>query len=84
MTVNIPSDLENDVFNYLSITENEYPRAHQHFDQQRFDRDYFASLTDFFRSPHLWQFSNHKWKLRTSVCGLTSSAICKVNRQTRH
>ena len=62
-----PLRFEDDVFKYLSITETEYPQAYENFDQQRFDRDYFASLTDSFRSPHLWQFSNGKWKLRTSV-----------------
>ena len=62
-----PLRFEDDVFKYLSITETEYPQAYKYFDQQRLDRDYFASLTDSFRSPHLWQFSNGKWKLRTSV-----------------
>jgi hypothetical protein len=37
------------------------------FDQPAMDMDYFMSLADTFRSPHLWGLENGKWKLRHSV-----------------
>jgi len=37
------------------------------FEQPIMDRDYFDSLSDSFRSPHLWRRDGTKWQLRQSV-----------------
>jgi len=62
-----PDRFADEVFNYLSIPEKEYPVASKMFEQAVMDRDYFDSLTDSFRSPHLWKRENGIWKLRHTV-----------------
>lgn len=62
-----PERFADEIFNYLSIPANEFPRAAEMFEQPLMDRDYFMSLTDAFRSPHLWKRENGQWKLRNSV-----------------
>jgi len=37
------------------------------FEQPEMDKDYFMSLVDQFRSPHLWERKNGVWKLRHTV-----------------
>lgn len=62
-----PERFAAEIFEYLSIPENEFPIASKMFDQPTIDRDYFDSLTDSFRSPHLWKYENGEWKLRHTV-----------------
>lgn len=62
-----PERFADEIFQYLSITEKEFPIAYKMFEQPVMDRDYFDSLADTFRSPHLWRFENGIWKLRHSV-----------------
>lgn len=62
-----PERFEKDNFEYLSITEDEFPIASKKFDQPIMTREYFEELTDKFRSPHLWEKVNGKWKLRYQV-----------------
>ena len=62
-----PERFADDIFEYLSIPEKEFPIASQMFEQPTMDRDYFDSLADTFRSPHLWKVENGIWKLRYSV-----------------
>ena len=62
-----PERFADEIFNYLSIPEKEYPIASQKFDQPIIDRAYFDALTDNFRSPHLWKFENGAWSLRHTV-----------------
>ena len=62
-----PERFADDIFEYLSIPEKEFPIASQMFEQPNMDRDYFDSLADTFRSPHLWKIENGIWKLRYSV-----------------
>ena len=62
-----PERFADEIFNYLSIPEKEYPIASQKFDQPIIDRAYFHALTDNFRSPHLWKFENGAWSLRHTV-----------------
>jgi N-acetyl sugar amidotransferase len=62
-----PERFAEEVFGYLSIKEKEYPVASKMFEQPNMDRDYFNSLTDSFRSPHLWKHANKSWKLRHAV-----------------
>ena len=62
-----PERFAEDVFKYLSITPKEFPVAAGMFEQPVIDRDYFDSLTDSFRSPHLWIYENDHWCLRHMV-----------------
>lgn len=63
-----PYRFEKEVFNYMSISEKEFGRGiAQKFAQPIMDRDYFDSLCDKFRSPHLWMKKDGKWMLRHTV-----------------
>ncbi|MEN6348188.1 MAG: N-acetyl sugar amidotransferase [Syntrophomonas sp.] len=62
-----PARFSDEVFNYLTINEREFPKASQMFEQPIMDMDYFMDLADRFRSPHLWKRENGKWKLRHVV-----------------
>lgn len=62
-----PERFADEIFNYLSIPEKEFPAASQMFEQAIMDRDYFEGLADSFRSPHLWKQENGIWKLRQTV-----------------
>jgi N-acetyl sugar amidotransferase len=62
-----PERFADEIFKYLSIPEKEFPVASKMFEQSIMDRDYFNSLTDSFRSPHLWKKENGTWKLRHTV-----------------
>jgi len=62
-----PERFANEIFDYLSIPEKEFPVASKMFEQPVMDRAYFDALTDSFRSPHLWKKENGEWKLRHTV-----------------
>ncbi len=62
-----PERFAEEIFKYISISENEFPVAYQNFSQPEMTKDYFSSLQNQFRSPHLWQFENGVWKLRHTV-----------------
>jgi N-acetyl sugar amidotransferase len=62
-----PERFADEIFSYLSMPEEEYPQAHKMFNQPIMDRDYFMELADKFRSPHLWEFKNSAWSLRSTV-----------------
>lgn len=62
-----PDRFADEIFRYLSITEKEFPKASKMFDQPIMDRDYFMSLADQFRSPHLWKKEYGAWELRHTV-----------------
>ena len=62
-----PDRFADEIFKYLSIPEKEFPVASQMFEQPIMDRNYFDSLTDSFRSPHLWKKEDGVWKLRHAV-----------------
>lgn len=62
-----PERFAEEIFKYLSIPEKEYPVASRMFDSPLVDRDYFMSLCDRFRSPHLWKKENGQWKLRHPI-----------------
>ena len=59
-----PKRFSQDLYNYVSISKEEYPEAYQNFEQPLFDEKYFLDLHDRFRSPHLWKKENDKWFLR--------------------
>ena len=56
-----------EIFKYLNIDKENFPKARKMFENPIMDRDYFDSVTDQFRSPHLWKFVNNKWILRKTV-----------------
>lgn len=62
-----PERFAEEIFNYLSIPEKEFPKASKMFEQPIMDRTYFMHLADRFRSPHLWVKKYGEWKLRHSV-----------------
>ena len=62
-----PERFLNDFLDYISIDSKIMPRAAANFEQPVVDRDYFMSLHDKFRSPHIWMNRNGKWELRHKV-----------------
>jgi N-acetyl sugar amidotransferase len=62
-----PERFIDELFQYLSVPENEYPQASKMFEKSIMDREYFQLLTNQFRSPHLWYFENNKWHLRNPI-----------------
>lgn len=62
-----PERFADEIFAYLSMPEREFPEASRMFEQPILDREYFATLADTFRSPHLWKWEDGEWKLRHAV-----------------
>lgn len=62
-----PERFANQLFDYLSLPEKEFPIASKMFEQPMMDRKYFDLLTDHFRPPHLWYLEDGAWKLRHAV-----------------
>ena len=62
-----PERFIEEMFLYLSLGEKEFPSASSMFENPIMDREYFRSLTDKFRSPHLWFYESGDWKLRHPV-----------------
>lgn len=62
-----PERFAEEIFQYLSIPEKEFPLAAKMFEQPIIDRDYFLALAETFRSPHLWKRENGIWKLRYPI-----------------
>lgn len=64
-----PDRFADEIFEYLSIAEDEFPVASKMFEQPVMDQAYFDDLADSFRSPHLWKHENGAWALRHTVWG---------------
>ena len=62
-----PERFADEIMDYLSIPEKEFPEASKMFEQPIMDREYFHRLTDTFRSPHIWKLEDEEWKLRHAV-----------------
>lgn len=62
-----PERFSNDFFNYISLPEKDFPKAAKMFEQPLMDREYFADMTNRFRSPHLWNYANGAWSLRQPI-----------------
>ena len=63
-----PERWANEIFKYLSLPEDQFPVASQAFEQPLFDRTYYELLSERFRSPHLWSYTDDgRWKLRKRV-----------------
>lgn len=62
-----PTRFVDELLQYLSIPESEFPKQSKLFEQPIMDRQYFDSLCDKFRSPHLWKWTESGWRLRKTV-----------------
>lgn len=62
-----PERFINELFEYLSISKNEFPKAYKIFRHPCMDKKYFGFLEEKFRSPHLWKKIGIKWNLRHTV-----------------
>jgi hypothetical protein len=62
-----PTRFAEEIFQYLSISPRELPKAHAAFKQPVMSKEYFDSLADQFRSPHLWKKNGADWQLRHAV-----------------
>ncbi|ABI47750.1 conserved hypothetical protein [Synechococcus sp. CC9311] len=59
-----PERWSSEIFDYLSIDEDSFPKASKMFEHPLMNREYFEALSNRFRSPHLWQYSGGTWSLR--------------------
>ena len=62
-----PERFAEEIFKYLSLSEQEFPGVSKVFGQPVMDRDYFDNLADSFKSPHLWRLDGNQWQLRHRV-----------------
>ncbi len=62
-----PKRFINELYEYLSIDNKNYPIASKMFENPLMDDEYFKLLTDQFRSPHLWIKEENNWKLRNQI-----------------
>ena len=62
-----PERFADEIFDYLSIGEEEFPIAANCFTSPHVTREYFHELSDKFRSPHLWDRSFGSWSLKHRV-----------------
>ena len=62
-----PTRFEDELFKYLSVAKEEFPKAFRQFKHPVMNRAYFMKLADAFRSPHLWKKEKGEWKLRYQV-----------------
>jgi N-acetyl sugar amidotransferase len=58
---------EKEIFEYLSITKQEFPKIFNKFEHPTMNTRYFELLANKFRSPHLWMLKDKKWKLRHKI-----------------
>ena len=65
-----PSRFSKEVFDYLTIDKKNFGSISKEFEKPIFDKNYFDKLVDSFRSPHLWVFSNGKWRLRKKISNI--------------
>ena len=62
-----PERFIDELFQYLSIPEGQFPKAAGAFEEPVMTREYFMKLADTFRSPHLWKYDEGDWALRHAV-----------------
>jgi N-acetyl sugar amidotransferase len=62
-----PERFIDELFEYLSISEEQFPIAQKAFESPVMNREIFDNLANQFRSPHLWVHQNGAWALRRSV-----------------
>ena len=61
-----PERFIDELLQYLSVDASKMPVAAKCFEQPIMDREYFDTLCDTFRSPHLWYYDG-VWKLRHPI-----------------
>jgi len=59
-----PERFLDELLDYLSLSIKDFPIASKMFEVPLMDKEYFDALTNKFRSPHLWQYTNNNWSLR--------------------
>ncbi len=64
-----PERFIDELLEYLSLPENEFPVSSRMFEAPIMDRAYFDALANRFRSPHLWACKDGQWALRHTVFG---------------
>ncbi|WP_298702690.1 N-acetyl sugar amidotransferase [uncultured Brevundimonas sp.] len=62
-----PERFAEEIFQYLSIPEDQFPQASGRFDNPILTREGFMEMADRFRSSHLWVKDGGNWKLRHTV-----------------
>ncbi|QPJ64072.1 MAG: N-acetyl sugar amidotransferase [Candidatus Nitrohelix vancouverensis] len=62
-----PERFAEEIFEYLSLPEKDFPIPSKMFESPLVDRAYFEALTNQFRSPHLWKYEDGQWRLRLSI-----------------
>lgn len=62
-----PERFAEEIFQYLSLPEKEFPQASRFFEAPIMNRDYFEAMSDRFRSPHIWKKEEGKWRLRKTI-----------------
>ena len=62
-----PERFSEELLQYLSIPERDFPEASKQFESPEMDRAYFDALANRFRPPHLWSYDNGEWALRRTV-----------------
>jgi len=62
-----PNRWLDELLSYLSLPEKEFPVASQMFEESILNRDYFNTLADNARSPHLWIYENGNWSIRNKL-----------------
>ena len=62
-----PARFEKELFDYLSVNEEEFPKAAKMFKHPIMTKEYFMELADSFRSPHLWEKVGGEWHLKYQV-----------------
>lgn len=61
-----PERFLDEMIDYLSLPEKEFPIASKMFERPIMDREYFDLLVDNFRTPHLWKWDG-KWVPRHPI-----------------
>jgi N-acetyl sugar amidotransferase len=62
-----PERFSDELLNYLSLPDKDFPLAKNKFEEPIVNREYFNTLVNQFRSPHLWVYENGNWELRHKI-----------------
>lgn len=62
-----PERFAEEIFKYLTINSETFPVASHAFDHPGMDLEYFRTLENKFRSPHLWKQENAAWTVKHAV-----------------
>lgn len=61
-----PKRFATEIYDYLSLPPDEFPKASKMFEQPMMNDEYFIELCNSFRSPHIWCLENDRWRLRAT------------------